>query len=102
MNSKLIGCLALGLCIGLFGCSTHVDGPTGVRLTGHASKANQSWPFEIVMEGFELYYRVETHPKPKGLEAKSMWVDPVRVTVAIDDAGDSKDRAYVGRRLWQG
>jgi hypothetical protein len=43
--------------------------PVGVRLTGLASwnGGGQAWPFEIVMEGFDRYYRKEWFPQPTNL-----------------------------------
>jgi hypothetical protein len=108
MKPKLLLCLALVLSAGLFACSNIArcaDEPVGVRLTGHASFNGQAWPFEIVMEGYDRYYRIEWHPKPKDniiQESKSANVPPIQVVLAIDDLYDSKDRAYVARRLWQG
>lgn len=108
MNSKLLVCPALVLGGGLFNfadsawCATE---PVGVRLTGHVSFDDQTWPFEIVMEGYERYYRIEWYPKPKDdlvPASKSANVPPIRVVLAIDDLYDSKDRGYVARRLWQG
>ncbi|MGD1084082.1 MAG: hypothetical protein ABSA47_04925, partial [Verrucomicrobiota bacterium] len=43
--------------------------PFGLRLTGHVSwnGGGQTWPFEIVMEGSDRYYRKETFPKQTNL-----------------------------------
>jgi hypothetical protein len=53
--------LALLLGIGMLaGTDVFADEPVGVRLTGHVSSDEkrpgakiQSWPFEIVMEGYD-------------------------------------------------
>jgi|ERR1700722_783943 len=120
MNSKMIRWLALGLAGGLFGCSTGRDNPTGVRLTGRASKANQSWQFEIVMEGFQLYYRKEwsgeqdrSRPRSQGFFSVDLVIDDFDSKTG-DTWGDfgskggggtgtsGKGTAEVARRLWQG
>ena len=78
--------------------------PVGVRLTGHASwnGGGQAWPFEIVMEGFDRYYRKEWFPQQTNHIVQSKTAPKEGVYLAIDDFYDSKDRAYVARRLWQG
>jgi hypothetical protein len=82
---------------------TAASEPVGVRLTGHASWHGQAWPFEIVMDGFDRYYRKETYPQPtKEDMERTRTPSRERVELAIDDFYDSKDRAYVARRLWQG
>jgi hypothetical protein len=68
MKPKLILCLALVLGGGLFNFADSArcaNEPVGVHLTGHASFNGETWPFEIVMEGYDRYYRIERHPKPK-------------------------------------
>jgi hypothetical protein len=108
MNPKIILCLALVLIGDVLGCSTRArhstSSPVGVRLTGHASwnGGGQAWPFEIVMEGFDHYYRKEWQPAQTNLGVALKTASPVIVALAIDDFYDSKDRAYVARRLWQG
>lgn len=105
MTRTFLLCIALGLCVG---CAKSADTvrssgeAVGMRLTGHASWNGQTWPFEIVMEGYARYYRKETYPIPTNRlnEAKSFV--PFGIWVAIDDAGDSRDRGYVARRLWRG
>ena len=79
MNPKTLLCLALVLIGGLLG-----------------------WPFEIMMEGFDRYYRKEWFPQQTNRIEVLKTAPPDLVALAIDDFYDSKDRAYVARRLWQG
>lgn len=105
IKAKLLICLALSLCgYQLSSARTALSSNevVGVRLTGHASWNGQSWPFEIVMEGYDRYYRKETYPKPTNNILQSKSFTAVGIWCAVDDAGDSKDRGYVARRLWRG
>ena len=104
-GAKLLLCVALGL----VGCSfkhsntIHSSNEVvGARLTGHASWNGQSWPFEIVMEGYSRYYHKETYPKPTNNFDQAKMSPAFGIWAAIDDVGDSRDRGYVARRFWRG
>jgi len=96
--------------------------PVGVRLAGHASRGDKIWSFEIVMEGFDLYYSKEWdgQQNPAGLTPSNSGFVEVSLIVGDFDGAMSKswsqlgsreggnsglngpDIAKIGRRLWSG
>jgi len=124
MKLKLVLTTAFVLSGALFNVTGIARGapvPVGFRLTGHASMDNRIWQFEIVMEGYDLYYRKEwsgdQDPAKPGSEGYYI------VALAMTDFGgeigrswsmldggrggghsseNGRDMAEVARRLWQG
>lgn len=122
MNAKGLLYFALFLCGGWFArIARGADPPVGVHLTGHASWNNQTRQFEIVMEGYDYYYRKEwsgdqEHIKPDsrgfyiialamgdfGGETSLSWNELNSGRGGGNYAKDGKERAFVARRLWRG
>lgn len=91
--------------------------PVGLRLSGHAKKYGKTFQFEIVMEGFDRYYRKEWSGDQKERETPGF----VTVEVIVGEfaftmgrswsdrgergGGSGQDGKYAGavaRRLWDG
>lgn len=66
----------------------------GLHLTGHASNGQQTWQFEIVMQGHDHYFRKEWDGKQDNPSMENQDQGFWRVEMAQDDFGGKMSQAW--------